>query len=74
MKTIDEKLMIIGLFVDIESKINEIEFRFPTIIFWFKIGAPIKSTSQRDVDLTGALEVKYSCVMTTYDVCVETCY
>ena len=46
MKTIDEKLMIIGLFVDIESKINEIEFQFPKLIFWFKISAPVKSTSQ----------------------------
>ena len=46
MKIIDEKLMIIDLVVDIESKINIIGFRSPKIVLLVKSGAPIKSKPQ----------------------------
>ena len=46
MKKINEKMMIVGLFVDIESKTNFIEFRTPKTILLVKVSVPIKYQSQ----------------------------
>ena len=46
MKTIDEKLMIVGLVVDIESKINFTEFRSPKIMFLVNVSLLVKSNRQ----------------------------
>ena len=46
MKTIDEKLMIIDLVVDVESKINFIEFQSPKTVLLVKSGVPVKSKPQ----------------------------
>ena len=46
MKTIDEKLMIVGLVVDIESKINFTEFRSSKIMFLVNVSLLVKSNRQ----------------------------
>ena len=46
MKTIDEKLVIIDLIVDVESKINFVGFRSPKMVLLVKSGVPVKSKPQ----------------------------
>ena len=46
MKTIDEKLVIIDLIIDVESKINFIGFRSPKIMFLVNVSVLVKSNRQ----------------------------